>query len=220
MASVTVAEILEMARIRHPSFTEKVMPDGALLMELRQVIRTLLLDNARALAPLVGTSTDIAPAGDPVTFPLPADFIAVASALLLHQAGTFEPVSIVPEHTIAEYPQTRDLAAFVRGGVIIPIRDRWSDPTDDAWENVYRLRLTYIANPAIAGLAATVIVPDAVLTAVIAQLAALMAEASREVTERGKERFAQRAAAASAAIAASVGNIVGDATDGNVIFTG
>lgn len=60
MASTTVREVIDGARIQHPAFTAKAMPDGACALFLRQRLRTLLLAYHRALAPFLSRTVTVA----------------------------------------------------------------------------------------------------------------------------------------------------------------
>lgn len=58
--STTAQAVLDQARIRHPSFAEAEMPEGALLLFLNQRQRSLLVQAGDHLGPLVTTTAAIA----------------------------------------------------------------------------------------------------------------------------------------------------------------
>jgi hypothetical protein len=58
--SVTVRQLVENARARHPAFTKLAWPEGALLLFLNTYQRTKLLELADSIEPLVGQARQIA----------------------------------------------------------------------------------------------------------------------------------------------------------------
>jgi hypothetical protein len=57
---LTVQQLVENARARHPAFTKLAWPDGALLLFLNTYQRTKLLELADSIEPLVGQAKQIA----------------------------------------------------------------------------------------------------------------------------------------------------------------
>lgn len=58
--TTTAQAVLDQARIRHPTFAEAEMPEGALLLFLNQRQRSLLVQAGDHVGPLVTTTADIA----------------------------------------------------------------------------------------------------------------------------------------------------------------
>jgi hypothetical protein len=58
--TTTVQNMIEQARVRHPSFMPLNYPDGAILMFLNQYQRTALLKFADSIEPLIGQARQIA----------------------------------------------------------------------------------------------------------------------------------------------------------------
>lgn len=57
---ITVQQLVENARARHPAFTKLAWPDGALLLFLNTYQRTKLLELADSIEPLVGQAKQVA----------------------------------------------------------------------------------------------------------------------------------------------------------------
>jgi hypothetical protein len=58
--TITVLQLIEQARVRHPAFMRVAFPDGALLLFLNQKQRSTLLTFAEAIEPIVGQARQVA----------------------------------------------------------------------------------------------------------------------------------------------------------------
>lgn len=216
---LTANDVLDLARVRHHSFTESRFPNGALRIEANQRLRTLYTLYADALMPILGTTAD-APIAAGV-FPLPAAgaITKLAAAWGLDGSGTLWPIDLVPLGERFEQPQTRDLQAYVLASELRPVRAQGLAPFTDGWTDIVSVRFAYLAAPdAFSGLADTVTLPDLLAEAVVAHLAHRMALSSPDCSASEKATFAAESHAATLMVSQMADTIAVDAMTRHVVF--
>lgn len=266
---ITVGQLIENARVRHPAFMKVQMPDGAILLFLNQYQRMKLLELGAEIEPLVGEArqvasvisgsligsdegvpyfittsgdgwpvgsedgvpyvdfTDVPIALDPFGesgstpgFPLPSEFIKLidVTAATLYSAAL--PVDVVPESR-RNAGARRDLACFVSGNRLVPIR-QGAAPFTDAWQDVLSVSVSYVAMQSLAAKSDVITLPLSLVSLLEAALAERFAFAApaAEMSDAVRRTFTADRVAAEESVAAAAGEILGETTTSHVQFNG
>lgn len=266
---ITVGQLIENARVRHPAFMKVQMPDGAILLFLNQYQRMKLLELGAEIEPLVGearqvatvisgsligsdegvpyfitTSSDGWPvqsdggvpyfdfSGVPIAldpfgesgstpgFPLPAEFIKLidVTAATLYSAAL--PVDIIPESR-RNAGARRDLACFVSGNRLVPVR-QGASPFTDAWQDVLSVSVSYVAMQTLAAKTDVITLPLSLVSLLEAALAERFAFSVplTEMSEAMKRTFTAERVAVEQSVKDAAEEILGEATTSHVQFNG
>lgn len=150
-------------------------------------------------------------------FPLPADTVAVTTAVAVLDSGATLPIGVQDETQRAEGVGSRSLRAFVSHNRLVPLRSG-AAPYSDAWNSVASVQASYLACPTLAALTDTLDVPEAFLAPLTAWLAEFLASASKGCSEADKRRFERARQEADAELEAAAGTLVGDLTATEVVY--
>lgn len=267
--TITVQQLIENARVRHPAMMRVAFPEGALLLFLNQYQRMKLLELGDEIEPLIGEARQVASviagsligsdggvpyfittSGDgwpvlsdagvpyfdftslPIAldpfgltgstpgFPLPAEFIKLINVTTATAYNAAQPVTILPESRRAASPQ-RDLACFVSGNRLVPIR-QGAAPYSDRWTDVTSVSVSYIAMQTLVAVTDVLKLPLVLVSLLEAALAERLAFAVplNEMSERLKLTFASERVAAEAAVREAAGEILGESMTSHVQFNG
>lgn len=161
-------------------------------------------------------------------WPLPTDLIAIFNAFASLQGPNAGdppinvPVEIVDERDQHIEPQGHYLTAYLSGARLVPIRYPMAviTTTQDPWNSVTGVTLSYLPLQTIAKLTDPVKVPAPLVEPLIANLAELFAKSCKACTPAERKMFADDARKAEGEIDITGYDVMGDAQTTHVIYEG
>lgn len=267
-----VSDLIAAARVRHWSFTDVELGDGAAVLFLNQRQRTHLAQHGAQIEGIVGTSmqytigltpgqaivalvsgvptystgvadgfpvhvngngvpyintADVPIAGDPFGasggtpgFPLPADMVRLINVALVYTNNQVIPCDVIPERARHTWLPGRNPACFVSGNRLVPLLPVSTGNTNDRWNNVLAVQISYVAIQTLAGLSDVLALPAVLCEALTADLALLLAMQSRETDAATRSFFSAEAQRSANAIADASLNLIESAQQSAVLYRG
>lgn len=266
-----VSELIAAARVRHWSFTDVELGDGAAVLFLNQRQRTHLAQHGAQIEGIVGTSaqytiglsprqaivamvngvptystgvadgfpvhlaagvpyintSDVPIAGDPFGasggtpgFPLPADMVRLINVALVYTNNQVIPCDVIQERARHTWLPGRNPACFVSGNRLVPLLPLSTGNTNDRWNNVLSIQISYVAIQTLAALSDVLTLPAVLCEALTADLALLFAMQSKETDAATRSFFSAEAQRSANAIAEASLNLIESAQQSAVLYRG
>jgi hypothetical protein len=153
-------------------------------------------------------------------FPLPAEFIKLTNVTAATLYNAALRVNVLRE-AMRPGPPVRELAVFVSGNRMVPIRQGIA-PYSDRWTDVVSVTVSYIAMQTLSAVTDVLTLPLQLVDLLEAALAERLAMAvpANEMNDRTRQTFVDERGAAEAAIKEAAAEILGSVTTSHVQFNG